>query len=715
MGQGLFLKPLSSWRLILRNLVISVLVFLFVGCSSTPKDPFLWLEDIEGEKALTWVEAQNEKSLAELSTTSTFESDQQQAYRILSAKDRLVQGELRRGYFYNFWQDEKHVRGLWRRQKESSFRAGKTRWQVLIDVDKLSEREKENWVFKGSTCYKPNPNSCLVRLSRGGKDASVYREFDVIKKQFVKGGFVSPEGKFSFQWLGPQQLLAGIYLNPSEQTASGYPRVVRRWTRGQAVESAEVVFQGQPTDVGVWPYVSFEGEPFVVQATSFFEAKLWELSGSTARQVPIPLSSEFKGVVDGQLIFQLRKSFEHKGQKFVPGTLLSADLKKSVQSKALERVRMLFTPGASQAIADVEITPSQVFVNYLEDVRGRLVRFSWAGERWVAKPMVLPKDGSFSLVAVTEYSEDVAFTYSSYLQPDRQYFLDASSDHPQKVAELPQRFSAKGLVAEQAFAVGADGVKIPYTLIGKKEVIEGGPSPTVLYSYGGFEVPLEPKYLSVTGKLWVEQGGVFVVANIRGGGEYGPTWHQAALKENRQKAYDDFFAVSEDLIRRKVTTPSQLGAYGGSNGGLLMGVAMTQRPDLYKAIVCAVPLLDMFRFNQLLAGASWVGEYGDPANSSERKALLAYSPYHNLDEDKDYPKTFFVTSTKDDRVHPGHARKMVAKLEDMGKPYLYFENTEGGHAASANQKQQAKLIALRYSYFKKQLGLGDDQPKQAKP
>jgi prolyl oligopeptidase len=675
-------------------------------------DAFMWLESVEGEKPLKWVRERNAESLAVFEADPLYPTFIGQAEGILNATDRIPYGRQRGQLIYNFWQDENNVRGLWRRTSIDNYRRDDIAWETVIDVDALAKTEEENWVYKGVFCLAPAYERCMVKLSRGGTDASVYREFDLVTKAFVTEGFIVPEAKSSVAWIDKDTLLVATAWDEKDSTTeSGYPRIVKKWRRGKSLNQAEFVMEGAREDVGVWPWVMHTPTEVlvgVVRSKTFFTAE-YHLLKSKDKLVQIPLqeSAEVQGYYEGQLIFTLREDWQLAGLDFKMGSLLAFDLKKFQVEQTLPSIQTLAVAGPRTSITGVYETPSGMLVSLLDNVRGKVIKFEREEDTgaWASTPVSLPQNGSLSVSSSGLFEDRVMINYEDHTTPDRLYEYDPKTGELQVLKTLPERFDSSELVVHQYEASSADGELVPYFVVHHKNIPLNGNSPTLLYGYGGFEISLTPRYLTLSGKLWLERGGVYAVANIRGGGEFGPRWHKAALRENRQRAYDDFIAVSEDLIERQITQPKKLGIMGGSNGGLLVGVALTQRPDLYGAVVCQVPLLDMLRYTKLLAGASWAAEYGDPDDPIMRKAISRYSPYQNVFKDRSYPKAFFMTSTKDDRVHPGHARKMVAKLIDQGHPVHYFENIEGGHSAAANLKQRAKQYALQYVYLARQLGL----------
>ena len=671
--------------------------------ADTEKDPFLWLEEVEGEKALDWVRAHNQETLDALKSDPEFEARKEAALKILNASDRILYGSIRGEWVYNFWRDADHVQGIWRRTSLDSYLNQNYEWEVLIDLDTLSQEEEKHWVWKGVQFLSANYPRCLVEISNGGKDAAVLREFDVVEKIFVEDGFSIPEAKSNVSWEDEDTLLLSTDWGEDSLTESGYPRILKRLKRGQPLEEAETLYTGEKSHVAIdTDALKDQGNQVFVlyDASSFFSTRKFLIQpGQVPTEIPLPESSEIQTLFDGQMIVKLRDDWSTKSGEYVAGSLLAFDLADFLNNGEIGNIDVLFTPTPKSAINQVARSESAILININDNVTSKLLEVKRADSAWVAQPIDLPPNGSVDIAFADAETDTALIGYESFLIPDSLIRLDTRDGQWQTFQSLPARFDSTKTTVEQAWATSADGTKIPYFVVHPKDMAFDGTNPTYLYGYGGFEVSMTPYYLTTHGKLWIEEGGVYVLANIRGGGEFGPRWHQAALKENRQRAYDDFHAVAEDLIRRKITSPEHLGIGGGSNGGLLVGVAFTQRPDLYQAVFCVVPLLDMLRYHELPPGASWIGEYGDPRIPEEHDFIARYSPYQNLNRETTYPKVFFYTSTKDDRVHPAHARKMAAKMEAMGHPFYYFERIEGGHAGGANLVQYAELYALQYSYL----------------
>lgn len=673
----------------------------------------LYLEEVEGEKALDWVRAQNERSLAVLMGDPRYQGYYDAALAIATSKERIPYGSVRGGQVYNFWQDETHERGIWRRTPLESYGKPDAVWETLLDIDALAEAEGANWVYKGVDCLPPENRLCVMSLSDGGKDAVRDREFDLATKTFVEGGFDIPEAKTSSVWLDAETLLVatdwGDENGEPTLTDSGYPFVVKALKRGQKLADAAEVFRGAREDVAASPAM-FEDTtgkrwPAYVRAESFFTASYFVVrDNGEAVKLPIPAKATPQGIFADELLVTLEEDWTPAGgAEFLTGDLVRFSWSGFLSSGALPKVELMLRPTAKQAIEGVSVSHDAVLVTLADNVVLKVIAWTKGANGWTSRDVPLPDKGSAGVLFADESEREVFLGFEGFLDPDTLYRYDASTNTTRELMALPEWFSSDGFKVDQFEATSSDGTRVPYFVVRKGDLALDGSNPALLYGYGGFQVSYTPSYSGTLGKLWLEQGGVYVLANIRGGGEFGPAWHQAGLKTKRQIVYDDFIAVAEDLIARKITSKEKLGAMGGSNGGLLMGVMFTQRPDLFRAIVCQVPLLDMLRYHTMLAGASWMDEYGDPDVPEERAFLEQLSPYHNVRADVSYPEIYFETSTKDDRVHPAHARKMAKRLEELGKPFLYYENIDGGHSAAANQREAARRAALEYTYLARKL------------
>ena len=673
-------------------------------------DPRVWLEEVEGEEALEWVEGQNERTFARLQGDERYQGLYDQALEIYQSEDRIPYGSYYGGYVWNLWQDAENTHGLWRRTTLESYLTDAPDWDVVLDLDALSETEETNWVWRGANCLAPDYDRCILTLSDGGSDAAVRREFDISDRAFVEGGFVTPEAKGGVSWVDADTVMVGLATSEADSTTSGYPSVAYRWERGTDLSEATEVVRGDRSDVGLFAF-RLEAEDGTVymmasEADTFYETTWWYLPAAAEPvQVPLPAKSNIQELYEGELVFTVEEDWTpvEGGPTYASGSLLSFTFADFVASGELPEVKTVFVPGARQSIGNIGATRSALLVAIDENVVGGLEAFHYADGQWTSDTVPVPDNMTISLGS-TNMHEDIAFMNAEgFLTPDTLYTVDAAALEVEAIKSIPERFNAEGLVVEQLEAESTDGTMVPYFVVRHEDTVMDGTTPTLLYAYGGFQVSIRPSYSGSRGRLWLENGGAYVVANIRGGGEFGPSWHQAGLKMNRQRIYDDLISVAEDMHSRGLTSPRHTGVYGGSNGGLLTGVMYTQRPDLWNAVVSAVPLLDMLRYHTLLAGASWMGEYGDPSDPDEGAFLRSISPYHNVDANGDYPEIYLYTSTRDDRVHPGHARKMAHLLEELGHDYLYYENTAGGHSAAANLAETARRDALLYTFLMQKL------------
>ena len=666
-------------------------------------DPHQWLEDVTGEKQLAWVKAQNAKTEAELSATPGFKQLESDILAVLDSNAKIPYVSKRGEFYYNFWQDADHARGVWRRTTLAEYRKPEPKWETLIDLDALNKAENENWVWHGADCLRPAYARCLVALSRGGADADVTREFDLENKAWVKDGFLRKEAKGGLGWIDQDTVYVATDFGPGTMTQSGYPRIAKLWKRGTPIESASVVYEGKPTDMAISAEhddsPGFERD-FVQRALAFYNDELY-LRGKDGSLVKIDVpNSAQKSVQREWLGLELRDAWDVGGKTYTAGSYIVIGFDDFMAGK--RDFDVVFKPTETTSLAGATMTKSQLVLNVLDNVKNTLFLFKHGDTGWTSTPLDVGSldFGTTSVSAVdADDSDAVWITATDYLTPTT--LMLAEPGKPQGVEVLktmPAFFDSSNDVIEQHFATSKDGTRVPYFMVRPKDLKFDGSAPTLLYGYGGFEISLTPGYSGNVGKGWLEKGGVYVVANIRGGGEYGPRWHQAALKQNRHKAYEDFAAVARDLATRKVTSAQHLAAQGGSNGGLLAGNMLTQYPELFGAVVIQVPLLDMKRYSHLLAGASWMAEYGDP-DTADWDYIKTFSPYQLFDPAKDYPATFIWTTTRDDRVHPGHARKMAAKMLAAGKDVRYYENTEGGHGAGATNAQSARVWALNYSFL----------------
>ena len=666
-----------------------------------PADPHQWLEEVEGAKALEWVEAHNRASLDELRKYPAYDSLYQRILGVITSRDRIPSVSILGNHLYNFWTDGEHPRGIWRRTTVESYATPQPVWETVIDVDSLAKAENAPWAWKGATCLEPEYRLCLINLSRGGADAVERREFDLPTKQFVKNGFFVPQAKSNVSWIDANTLFVATDFGEGSLTTSGYPRIVKRWKRGTPLAAAETVFEAKPTDMSAYGYVlTVNGRriPMVGYNPKFFHSINYIL-GDTLTRLDIQTDADWY-VLGDRLIVLPKTDWVVAGKTYKTGTLIAIGFGDFMRgSRAFETV---VAPTERQSIDAVATTQNLLLLKVLNNVRGELHRYRYANGRWTSDRVPTPDMSAITIGSADDYSDRYFYSVTSFTQPTTLYYGEGNSA-PRAVKQLPSQFKDKGIVTSQFEATSKDGTKVPYFIVHCENVKLDGTNPTLMYGYGGFEITYTPSYNSIMGASWLERGNIYVLAGIRGGGEYGPSWHKAAMLEKRQNAYDDFYAVAEDVITRGYTSPQHLGIMGGSNGGLLTGVAMTQRPELFNAVVIDIPLLDMRRYNKLLAGASWMAEYGDPDKPEDWAFISKYSPYHNVKPGVKYPRAMITTTTRDDRVHPGHARKMGARLDELGVPYYYFENTEGGHGSGVTPEQQAKMWAAKYAYLLKQL------------
>ncbi|QDY11868.1 S9 family peptidase [Micromonospora sp. HM134] len=673
-------------------------------------DPYRWLEELDAEPAAAWVRERNAATVAALTGDDAFVEVQAEIRQVLDADDRIpYPGWRGDGYYYDYWRDAAHPRGLWRRTTPAEYRRPEPAWDVLLDLDALAAAEDENWVWDGVTVLRPGHRRCLVSLSRGGKDAVVVREYDLDTRGFVPDGFTLAEAKSDVTWIDADRIYVGTDLGPGSLTVSGYPRVVRRWRRGTPVSEAEIVYEGQAGDVSA--YASHDPTPgyerdFVGRSLDFYRTRSFLLTPD-GDKVPVPVPEDAQWDVHRQwLLVRLRTPWEVAGVTHPAGALLATRFDDFLAGG--RDLTVLFEPDERTALSYHVWTRHHLILATLVDVRRRLEVLTpdgpgdSGGSGWRRTPLagVSADDDTWIVDTDPDLGDDYLIASTGYLRPAT-LRLGRIGGPVETLKREPAFFDATGLTVRQFFATSADGTRVPYSVVGDPTASAG---PTLLTGYGGYEISLTPHYDGVLGRGWLARGGTYVVANIRGGGEYGPRWHRAALRENRPRAYEDFAAVATDLVTRGITTPGQLGIEGGSNGGLLMGAMLTRYPALVGAVVAHVPLLDMRRYHLLLAGASWTAEYGDPDDPADWAFLRGYSPYHNVRPGVTYPPVLFVTSTRDDRVHPAHARKMAALLGEYGYDVSYYENVEGGHGAASNNEQRAFLSALTVRFLWRRLG-----------
>jgi len=691
---------------------------LVIGMSAIPSgaqqssaeqpDKYTWLEDIHGERQMAWVKAENARTAAVLEKDSHFGPLQAEALKVLESPDRLPEPEFRNGTVYNMWQDAEHVRGIVRRTTLKDYLTAQPKWETVLDYDALSKTEKQSWVGAGLACLEPEDELCMVGLSAGGEDALTLREMDLKTGKFVEGGFVLPRGKQTVSWVNEDTLLIGRDWGPGTMSEAGYPITVRRWKRGQPLESAEEVFRGDTKDNGYGdnPSVLVDGQghhaEIVERNLSTFAHENYLLLHDGPRKLSLPLKATVGGLLDGQLLVTVDEDWTPEGQtsKIAQGSVVALELAAIEKDQTRLKPTVVFAPSAQEFEQWFDTTKNHLIVATLEHVQQRAYVYTLGSDgTWTRKSLPLPNNLTIDSGAASKTDDRFFLGVEGFLTPPSLWLGDAGDGSFAVVKSQKAQFDASPDVVEQMEATSKDGTKVPYFVVHRKDMRYDESNPTLLTAYGGFQLSSLPYYSSVTGKLWLEHGGVEVLGNIRGGGEFGPAWHEAGLKTHRQRIYDDFYAVGEDLVTRKITSSRRLGIIGGSNGGLLMCVEFTQHPEMWNAVVIEIPLLDMLGFEHLSAGASWVGEYGSVSVPEERAFLASISPYNQLKPDVDYPVPLIFTTTKDDRVGPVHARKFAARMEEFHKPFFYDEITEGGHGEGADNKQQARTEAEKYTYL----------------
>ncbi|MEQ9663078.1 MAG: prolyl oligopeptidase family serine peptidase [Parasphingopyxis sp.] len=696
----------------MRKSVLAVLLIAApaLAFAQAAEDPYLWLEEIQGERALEQVRTWNERTEEDLAATLGFEEHRARALALLNDQNQIAEpDQVQDDMITNFWIDGDHPRGLWRITSREAFLAGDPEWRILIDVGALGEAEGESWVWHGANCLAPDYQRCLVSLSPGGSDADVTREFDIGTGEFVANGFFIPESKGGATWIDADTLLVATDFGEGTMTTSGYPRLVKVWERGTPLTEARTIFEGGVEEISAGGFAMMDGDTrrvFVNRGKTFWtgDVMLYGEDG-TLHPVPKPDTADVHDVFDGQLIVLLNEDLEAGGTTFPRGAIVAYDLD-SIAAGETPAPSLVMAPSESQAIEEVAATENVLWVKALDDVSGRLFASRRTADGWSQTAIDLADNAT---VHIVETGDTVAFaTVEGMLTPPTLYAVGEDGT-ARDIQSLPAQFDASNMIVEQHFATSADGTQVPYFLVAPRD--REGPVPTLVHGYGGFRAAQTPTYLThqpyrsgPLGLFWVEEGNAYVLANIRGGGEYGPAWHEAALRENRQRSFDDFHAVAEDLIARGITTAGQIGISGRSNGGVLVGASANQRPDLYGAVISGSPLDDMRRYSQLLAGASWMDEYGNPDVAEDWAFMQDWSPYQNLTDVDGYPATFYYLSTLDDRVHPGHARKMAAKHQAFGQTFYYREAIEGGHSVGADRAEDAMRAALLLAFLNRELG-----------
>jgi prolyl oligopeptidase len=678
---------------------------------SEPPDKYQWLEDVSGDRSMAWVRAENQRTAKVIESDPRFADLQATALKVVESPDRLAIPAINGDQVYNTWRDADHIRGILRRTSLTDYLTAQPHWQTVLDYDALGKQDNQKWVQKGRVCLYPGNELCLVALSAGGEDALTLREFNLTSGKFVEGGFQLPRSKQIVAWVDKDTLLVSRDWGPGTMTKSGYPFVVKLWKRGQPLDQAKEVFRGTETDaVATAAGTLHDGDGHQVtllrRAPSFFEREVSLLTPDGPKRIALPAKSSIDGLIRGQLIVSLDEDWKPEGvsAKFVQGSVISLVVDAVKADSVHLKPAVVFAPTATEFAEGVSTTRNRLLLTTLRNVQGRVYSYTFdAKGAWTEKKLDVPDNQTVSIIS-TNWSDDRFFlSLDGFLTPPSLLLGDAAAGTLKEAKTMPPRFDASADVVEQLTAVSKDGTKVPYFVVRRKDLRYDGANPTLLTAYGGFQLSSTPSYSPIDGKLWLERGGVFVLANIRGGGEFGPAWHEAGLKTHRQRIYDDFAAVAQDLVTRRITSPRRLGIRGGSNGGLLMGVEMTQHPEMWNAIEIMVPLLDMLRFEHIAAGASWVGEYGSVSVPEERAFLASISPYNQLKPDVNYPEPLIFTTTKDDRVGPVHARKFAAKMEEFKKPFFYQEIIEGGHDIGADLKEQANTYAVEFTYLTRKL------------
>jgi prolyl oligopeptidase len=676
---------------------------IWMSASGQDVDKYQWLEDVSGDRAMAWVKAENARSAKVVESDPRFAGLEAAALKVLESKDRLAMPFQQGNEIYNTWQDAEHVRGILRRTTLTDYLTENPHWQTILDYDELGKHDKQSWVAKGLICLYPGDDLCLVRLSAGGEDAETLREFSLKTGKFIEGGFVLPKSKQRVSWMDKNTLLVARDWGAGTMTKSGYAFVVKQWRRGEPLDQAKEIYRGTENDVNAGAYTLHDSSGhhavIFVRGVDFFRTEVSLLTPGGPRKLSLPGKTEIGGLLDGQFVVTLNENWG----AFTQGSVVSMDLAAITKDPEHLKPTVLFAPTPIEFVQDISTTKDFLVLRTLENVKGRAYTYRFSKGEWTKKKLDLPDNRAVDIASTSDTNNQFFLSLDGFLNPSSLWLGDAGAGTVKEAKTRPAQFDASQDMVEQLEAVSKDGTKVPYFVVRRKNLKYNGSNPTLLTAYGGFQLSRTPTYSATTGKLWLERGGVYVLANIRGGGEFGPAWHDAGLKTHRQRIYDDFTAVAQDLVKRKITSARRLGIAGGSNGGLLMGVEMTQHPEMWRAIVIQVPLLDMLRFEHIAAGASWVGEYGSVSVPEERAFLASISPYHQLKADVNYPEPLIFTTTKDDRVGPVHARKFAAKMEEFKKPFFYQEITEGGHGAGADLKQTANTLATEFTYLTRKL------------
>lgn len=678
------------------------------GVPEPEQDPYIFLEQARSPEALDWVAKENERTLAAFEADPRYAQLKAEALAIFDSNDRIPFVSFRPDGLYNFWQDKANPKGVLRRTTLESYRTANPKWEVVLDVDALAKAEGKEWVYQGSTCLPPAETRCMIALSDGGEDATIMREFDMVTKRFVEGGFVlDQKSQGGVEWVDENTLLVSRNFGPGTLTESEYPFTTREWKRGTPLAEAKEIFRGDAKDVSSGAALLRDNKGTIHARIAYrgisFHERLWYVwKDGQWLQLDLPTKANPVGIVDGHMLFSPDVDWTVGTQTFPADSLVAVDLAAWKKNPNGAGKSLVWAPGYRQTKQGSTVTAGGLYVAMLDNVVGKVLKFNFAGGKWSSAPVALPGNATIGIAASSDDTDQIMYTVSGFLAPTTLYYTDGKAA-PVVLKTSPSYFDPAGATVEQYEAVSKDGTRIPYFIVKPKGMKADGSTATLLTGYGGFQVPRLPAYLGSTGKLWVEKGGAYVLANLRGGGEFGPQWHQTAIRENKQRTWDDFIAVGEDLVKRGFTKPEHLGIQGGSQGGLLVGTAFTQRPDLFGAAIVQIPLFDMLRYHLIGRGASWIGEYGDPRIPEQRAWIEGYTPYQKIVAGVDYPSPFLWASTADDRTHPAHARKGAAKLKALGQPYYYFEDTTGGHSGGVDNDQRAKLQALQFIYLMQRL------------
>lgn len=683
-------------------------IFVVIFTVQASEDRYLWLEDVDSKESMHWIKQTNKLTNEKYTNTPLYKKLYSQALEVLDNKNRLPVVSQKGKWLYNFWQDKEHPRGVYRKTSLKQFKKTNPKWISVLDMDLYSKEHGQNYDYHGMSCLPPKGNDCLIFLSLGGSDAVEVREFDLKKQKFIKSGFNVPLSKTRISWIDKDTVFIGTDFGTNSMSDSGYPIIVKKWHRGEPLKNAKTLYTASNESMSASAYRMKQDKSHVdiiTEATSFWSNKKFTLKNGNIKPLNIPETANISGSYKNKLVVSLKQDWLINGHTYIQGEVLLVDINDLATGKA--HIQSIIKPTTNTIIENVNTSKHGLLITLLEDVKAKLMLYKQTNKgKWKIQEIPFPANGALSVSSVDEKTGDFFVQYESFVTPPSLYHVNNKTLIPKLLKQQDESFDGSEFTVKQSFVKSKDGTKVPYFIVMKKGTLMDGKNPTHIFSYGGFRNSLTPSYSGsyealsgAYGKLWLERGGVFILANIRGGGEYGPAWHAAALLKNRHKAFEDFEAVAQDLIDNKITSAKHLGIEGRSNGGLLVTATMTRRPDLYGAVICGAPLIDMKRYNKLLAGASWMGEYGNPDKPKMWEYIKTYSPYQNVKSNTKYPPIFFYTSTRDDRVHPGHARKMAAKMFDLGNQVEYYENIEGGHHGFSTNEQLAHRLALSYTHL----------------